>query len=394
MAFTTSTGTDWLDVFADWRTFLVTTLGWTENEYTAATAAEEEVATVPITVAGTGYVVDEVLTLVGGTSTVAATFTVTTIDGSGGVTGLSITTAGNYTVTPSNPAATTSSASGINCTLSPTWQHRTATLSVEAPGDGPTQRVFLNFNTTFDVGNNFYTWRPYGATSYDSALSFPSQTNATPEVHLLLTDAALEYWFYGNTRRAIAIVRSGSNYMSMYCGFFLPFSLPSEHAFPMYVGASYPSAALPGVANSRNSSIADPGVGTANYMRRSALAYRELENQASSASAISPSTGQRAFIWPAKTSNSHTASSGTITLWNNGGFESIKNNANDESPIAQCTIMDTVEGAPIGALEGVFSTSGFGRSAEQTLTRGGRTFRLFQRAFRTNPGDFFAVEEL
>lgn len=374
---------------------MVTTLGWTENEYTAATAAQEEVATAPITVAGTGYAVDDVLTLVGGTSTVTATFTVTSIGGSGDVTGVTITTPGNYTVTPSNPAATTvAPAGGTGCTLSPTWQHRTATLSVEGAGDGATQRVYLNFNTTFDVGNNFYTWRPYGATSYDSALSFPSQTNATPEVHLLLTNSSLEYWFYGNSRRVIAIVRSGSNYMSMYAGFFLPFALPSEHAFPMYVGASYPSAALPGVSNARNSSIADPGTGTANYMRRSALAYRQLKNHSSSGNDIAPETGQRAFIWPAKTSNSSTSSTGDITLWNNGGFASLKNNANDESPIVQATIMDTIEGAPIGALEGVFSTTGFARSAEQTLTRGGRTFRLFPRAFRTNPGDFFAVEEL
>lgn len=58
---------------------------------------------VGITAAGTGYTVGDVLTAVGGTGT-AATFTVATVSG-GAITGLNITTAGSYSVLPTNIAA-------------------------------------------------------------------------------------------------------------------------------------------------------------------------------------------------------------------------------------------------------------------------------------------------
>ena len=55
--------------------------------------------------AGSGYVVGDLITLTGGTFTVAAVLKVTSIDGSNGVTGVSITTIGDYTVRPANAVA-------------------------------------------------------------------------------------------------------------------------------------------------------------------------------------------------------------------------------------------------------------------------------------------------
>lgn len=67
---------------------------------------------------GTGYAVNDVLTLSGGTGT-APTFTVTAVS-SGVVTAVSLTTAGALTAVPSNPAATTGGG-GTGCTLTVTY---------------------------------------------------------------------------------------------------------------------------------------------------------------------------------------------------------------------------------------------------------------------------------
>jgi len=70
---------------------------------------------------GASYSVNNVLTLVGGTSTTAATCTVTSVSG-GTVTGISITNAGVYTVEPAYPCATTvAPAGGSGCTINTLW---------------------------------------------------------------------------------------------------------------------------------------------------------------------------------------------------------------------------------------------------------------------------------
>lgn len=70
--------------------------------------------------AGHGYEVSDVLTVIGGTSTTAATVTVSTVDAIGAVTGITITEPGVYTTAPGNDAAT-SGGGGTGCTLTLTW---------------------------------------------------------------------------------------------------------------------------------------------------------------------------------------------------------------------------------------------------------------------------------
>jgi hypothetical protein len=75
-------------------------------------AAKAEVAA-----AGSGYAVNDVLTVVGGTGT-AATFTVKTIGPSGEVVSVAPTTGGDYSVLPTNPVSTTvAPAGGSGATL-------------------------------------------------------------------------------------------------------------------------------------------------------------------------------------------------------------------------------------------------------------------------------------
>lgn len=75
--------------------------------------------------AGNGYIVGDVLTVVGGTNTQAATYRVTSVDAvaglsSGKVKTVSVINQGKYTVKPANNVATTSS-TGTGCTLTLTW---------------------------------------------------------------------------------------------------------------------------------------------------------------------------------------------------------------------------------------------------------------------------------
>jgi len=75
-----------------------------------------------IATAGTGYAVNDTITVLGGVyGSSPATYTVTAIGGSGAVSTLSQTFAGAYTSTPTNPASTSTNGSGTGLTLNLTF---------------------------------------------------------------------------------------------------------------------------------------------------------------------------------------------------------------------------------------------------------------------------------
>jgi hypothetical protein len=92
---------------------------------------------------GTGYTVGNVLTVVGGTFTVACQVTVTTVSG-GVITGVSVATGGSYTVAPTNPVSVTGgSGSGATFNLSFCIG---ATFTITNAGSGYIEQPTITFS--------------------------------------------------------------------------------------------------------------------------------------------------------------------------------------------------------------------------------------------------------
>jgi hypothetical protein len=73
----------------------------TTNEFAGSESVVGELQSATITNGGSGYSVSDVLTISGGTFSTAAQVTVDSVDGSGSITSISITTVGSYTSPPS-----------------------------------------------------------------------------------------------------------------------------------------------------------------------------------------------------------------------------------------------------------------------------------------------------
>lgn len=69
-----------------------------------ATSAEKT-NSVAVVVGGTGYAVDDILVVLGGSSEYSTTLKVTTVGGSGEVTGVAVEAEGAYSVVPTNPVS-------------------------------------------------------------------------------------------------------------------------------------------------------------------------------------------------------------------------------------------------------------------------------------------------
>lgn len=112
-----------------------------------------------IAAAGSGYSVDDVLTVVlaGGAN---GTLKVTTVDGSGGVTGVEILTAGTGYSTASGCATTVAPVGGSNCTIDITAVDSSNTVTINttataglAINRGVCESVDIRTASTFPIGN-------------------------------------------------------------------------------------------------------------------------------------------------------------------------------------------------------------------------------------------------
>jgi hypothetical protein len=120
-----------------------TTAGGTQA---TGTVAMQVTSNSTIASAGTGYAIGDTITLSGGTFSSAAVLTVATLSGSGVAT-FTVTSAGIYTVLPSNPISTTTSGSGTGFQLTGSWTVRGTSFTITNAGSGYVEQPTVTFSS-------------------------------------------------------------------------------------------------------------------------------------------------------------------------------------------------------------------------------------------------------
>jgi hypothetical protein len=123
----------------------VPTVGFTGGNGSGATAtARMKALTATPADGGTGYEVGDTIVIDGGTKTTALVLTVATIDVGGVILTATVTTAGNYSALPSNPASQASTSGvGEGATFTLTWG--VLSITVSAGGEGYTEAPTVGF---------------------------------------------------------------------------------------------------------------------------------------------------------------------------------------------------------------------------------------------------------
>jgi hypothetical protein len=166
-----------------------------------------------ITAAGTGYAVGDTITVTGGIYSQQATYTVSTIGGSGAVTGLTTVNNGVYTVVPGTPSATTTSGNGTGLTLTLTFGTGTGNTGsyVVTPSQtvSSTTLYALNFSVlpttdgafsgadVVDIVDNYFVYNRPGTQQWgssnplspiSSSLAFSSKDGAPDDLVSMIVD--------------------------------------------------------------------------------------------------------------------------------------------------------------------------------------------------------------
>ncbi len=118
---------------------------------------EAQAFSVTVTAAGTGYTAGDTLAVVGGIGLITTELTVSTVDGGGGVTGVTITNAGQYSTAPTNPVSVTGG-TGSAATFTITydnpykfWVHETGTDEIDGLTLNPIQSYFETADLSLPV---------------------------------------------------------------------------------------------------------------------------------------------------------------------------------------------------------------------------------------------------
>jgi hypothetical protein len=157
---------------------------------------EAQAFSVTVTAAGTGYTAGDTLAVVGGIGLITTELTVSTVNGTGGITGVTITNAGQYSTAPTNPVSVTGG-TGSAATFTITydnpykfWVHETGTDEIDGLTLNPIQSFFetadLSLPVTAQVNKSLQVLmlEPDFVQSGDMTVSVRGRANArAPEVN-------------------------------------------------------------------------------------------------------------------------------------------------------------------------------------------------------------------
>jgi len=171
------------------------------------------VVTATVSAGGSGYVVGEILTVVGGTSTAAAVLTVATISGSAVAT-VTITTIGTYTASPTNPAATTSNLSGTGATFTLSFGVNSA-FTITGAGSGYVEQPTVTFSsgsaTAYATVGGGTIIRALGSTGVQSLDFYTPAGISTGIPNFRLRDTNGDsYWQSSNQTQTALLTASGN----------------------------------------------------------------------------------------------------------------------------------------------------------------------------------------
>jgi hypothetical protein len=247
-------------------------------------------------------------------------------------------------------------------------------IVLQGPGTSGTDEILVGIRSNVSVGSDIYNMRFSGFTTWNPALAFASQVNSTHDYCINLWDDPMPYWFVANGRRFIVVVRVAGVYMSAYCGFILPYVLPTVWPYPLFIGACSRQITWRYSQVSPNmSAFFDPGETTAGLMFPDILWY------------------------------------GIVNRWDTGGgdesvrydrnthpyrydFTPVRDNIDGSYNLEQVSLICSVPYlAQLGALQGVFRTSGFGNAAENVITFGGVNHLAVPNVYRVEWNDFAAI---
>lgn len=281
------------------------------------------------------------------------------------------------------PVTENTAVTGNNRWVIDRWDPFSSTLELIVHGLGlaGTDEIYLGFLVWTEDSNQRWQIRMRGYTGFSPSEAFFSQPGSSGEFYTPLWNQEMPFWLAVNGRRIILVARTNTTYHAFYTGFILPYATPQEYPYPLMICGEHPLATQVSFTNLDLNHFVDPSQGETiiqGQLRMVGGVWKDFRQN------ISSTLG----IWPYDTS---IGSSRDYLL----NMEPI----GSSYPIFPCNIIDPntssaeIDADLLGYLDGAFAIPGFGQAAENTITIGPDTYRVFQNVYRTGRADFWCLKE-
>lgn len=292
---------------------------------------------------------------------------------------------------------------------------------LRAPGNDGSDNIYTGIRTSYDANVGWYNFFLEGFTGYDAnEVSFWEQpgglyghssalgTQVCPGV--TLWDSTTPYWLSASGRSLRMGAKVSTTYEGMYLGYMMPYASPSQYPYPLVVAGSMCLDRTMGTgwrysdSSGYHSGLQSPGSSSTNYSPTSLTT--------SAAMYVRDPTGTWRYLAGRTSSNNHTtmtrSNAPTYTVSGSAGRYMLPSGYRGTSADKGREYRENLDGnyllvpltmvsveAPVavwGELEGVFHVSGFGNSAENTMTYNGDTVVCLQNCDRTTVSDYWAIQ--
>lgn len=228
------------------------------------------------------------------------------------------------------------------------------------------ESIYINIRSyvVTTVAGNASNWELGAAVSFDIGNSFQEQVGSFNEsfssgrAYVPLIDDTFQYWFVGTGRYFWVRAIIDGNPKVFGGGFYLPYALPSEFPYPIYLcGNADVYSTRYSDTNSQHMNFYSPYVGTSNEAQFSYMRHRDGQwLQILGYDAHLPPTSTTAYFFPINSTNA----------WG------LISNMDDSYTMLPYTLYSGYDGGNIyGDLEGIYWAPEFNITTEDLITVGG-----------------------
>lgn len=112
---------------------------------------------------------------------------------------------------------------------------------LHGPGLAGTDNIYVGIRVKTDADDIVYHWELRAMAGYNSAAGFESQVGVSNPHYMPLYNSSMPYHFFATGRHfKVAALVENTVWANCYAGFILPYALPSEYPYPIFVGGNSP----------------------------------------------------------------------------------------------------------------------------------------------------------
>lgn len=275
-----------------------------------------------------------------------------------------------------------------------------AGVVLRGPGLSSQDQVYVGMRLFQNVPSDQYWIEFVGMTAIlPSASSYRDHVNVSPlTVRMFLSAGAMTHWFIANGRRFIAVAKISTVFESAYCGFIMPYAVPTSYPYPLLIGACAGDVTLaqsPPLdwrsesVNHRNfmspqrstSQIAFPSAS----MLDPAGTWQQIANIDAPASIRIGPENMAGDYFHTSPSDGNSYQADYVRSRQGDAFGGTK--ALLPATLVQVEPTDQT----FGVFDGAFRCQGFANASENLITVNGVNHLVVQNVFRTGLGEYMAV---